>query len=106
MKNLKMRRDYVLIEPLKQEEQKFGSIVMPDSAKKMMKLGKVLNAPESFSGGHATAIPIDLKSGDIVVYLEQSAYTVREGMEDLHIVREIDLFAVVNKEEGYDNVES
>jgi len=81
--------DRVLVKPTQEQEQKIGSIIIPDTAKEKPKMGEVMEI------GNDEDLREVLKKGDHVVYAKYSGEEIKiDGVEHL-IVQRGDILAVV-----------
>lgn len=86
--------DRVLIEQVAEEEQKIGSLLIPDTAKEKPNSGVVVAVGEGkYEDGKL--IPMQVKVGDKVLYGKYSATEIKEGQSEYLIVRESDILAVL-----------
>lgn len=73
---MKPLNDFVLVEPLKADD-KIGSILLPDSAKKKPAAGKVIAVgPGKWNDKVTARIPIAVREGDIVYYPQFAGHEV------------------------------
>lgn len=96
MNKFKPLGDRVLIEPLKEDEQKTsGGIIIPDSAKEKPMQGKVVAVGPGGRKDDGERIPMEVKVGDRVLYGKYSGTEVKiNGVEHL-IMRESDIFGII-----------
>lgn len=92
--DIKPLGDRVLVKPLEQEEEKIGSIYIPDSAKEKPQEGTVEAVGTGRREGDKT-IPLDVKVGDRVLYGKYSGTEIKRGGQDYLIVRESDILAIL-----------
>jgi chaperonin GroES len=89
--------DRILVERI-EEEVKKGGIIIPDSAKEKPQQGKVIAVgPGRYDEG-GKLVPMGLKKGDLILFGKYSGNEIRIGEEELLIMREEDVLAVVEKE--------
>ncbi|MBN9383580.1 MAG: co-chaperone GroES [Chitinophagaceae bacterium] len=82
--------DRVIIKPAAAEEKTAGGIIIPDTAKEKPQRGTVIAA-----GPGKKDEPVTVKKGDTVLYGKYSGTEVRIDGQDLLIVREGDILAIV-----------
>ena len=88
--------DRVLIEVMEEDVQKQGMLYIPDTAKEKPQQGKVVSVGKGrYEDGKL--IPLDVKEGDVVLYGKYSGSEIKHGGKDYLIVRESDIFAIVQK---------
>ena len=90
--NVSPLSDYVVLQPIQQEEVSVSGLVIPDSAKEKSQEGKVIAVGPGKINDSGNIEEIDLKVGDVVIY-QKFAGT---DYEDLIIVRASDVLARVS----------
>jgi chaperonin GroES len=86
--------DRVVIRPLEETEQMRGGLYIPDTAKEKPQQGEVIAVgPGRFEKGEH--VKMELKVGDKVLYGKYSGTEVTIDNEQLLIVKESDVLAVV-----------
>lgn len=86
--------DRVLIQRV-EEEEKVGSIVIPDTAKEKPLQAKVIAAGEGRKTDEGKVIPLEVKAGNTVLVGKYAGTEVKVEGEDYVIVREDDLLGIV-----------
>jgi chaperonin GroES len=89
--------DRVVVRPSTKEEVTKGGIVIPDTAKEKPQEGEVLAVGPGKMTEDGKRIPLDVKVGDIVVYAKYGGTEIKEGDEELIILRESDILAKKKK---------
>lgn len=89
--------DRVVVKPSTKEEVTKGGIVIPDTAKEKPQEGVVLAVGPGKMTEDGKRIPPDVKVGDIVIYAKYGGTEIKEGDEDLIILRESDILAKKKK---------
>jgi len=89
--------DRVVVKPSTKEEVTKGGIVIPDTAKEKPQEGKVLAVGPGRMTEDGKRIPLDVKVGDIVIYAKYGGTEIKEGDEELIILRESDILAKKKK---------
>jgi chaperonin GroES len=89
--------DRVVVRPSTKEEVTKGGIVIPDTAKEKPQEGTVLAVGPGKMTEDGKRIPLDVKVGDIVVYAKYGGTEIKEGDEELIILRESDILAKKKK---------
>ena len=82
--------DRVIVKPAPAETKTAGGIIIPDTAKEKPQRGTVVAA-----GPGKKDEPVTVKSGDTVLYGKYSGTEVNIDGEDLLIMRESDILAIV-----------
>ena len=94
---LKPLADRVVIKALEETETMRGGLYIPDTAKEKPQQGQVIAAgPGKFDEKGGQRIPMDVKVGDKVLYGKYSGTEVTIDNEQLLILRESDVLAVVS----------
>ena len=87
--------DRVAIRPLEETEQMRGGLYIPDTAKEKPQQGEIIAVgPGRFEKDKR--VPMDVKTGDKVLYGKYSGTEVTIDGEQLLILRESDVLAVLN----------
>jgi len=87
--------DRVLVEPLGAEEKSAGGIIIPDTAQEKPMEGKIVAVGNGYKNDDGKIIPLDVKAGDTVLYGKYAGTEVRVDGEDMLIVKESDILAVI-----------
>ena len=90
--NLKVTplHDRIIVKPAKAEEKTAGGIIIPDTAKEKPQRGTVIAA-----GPGKKDEPVTVKVGDTVLYGKYSGTEIQLDGDDLLIMRESDILAIV-----------
>ncbi len=92
--SIKPLADRVLIEPLQEQEERIGSIIIPDTAKEKPQEGKVVAVgPGRQENGKV--IPMQVKVGDRVLYGKYAGTEIKKDGKEYLIVRESDILAII-----------
>lgn len=89
--NVQPLADRVLVEAAAAEETTAGGIIIPDTAQEKPQRGTVVAV-----GGGKKDEPMTLKAGDHVLYGKYSGTEINVDGKDYLIMRESDIFAVLN----------
>lgn len=87
--------DRVVIKVLEEEEKTAGGIVLPDTAKEKPQKGEVLAVGPGAVREDGTRVPPEVKKGDEVLFAKYAGTEVKIDGEELLILRESDILAVV-----------
>jgi chaperonin GroES len=82
--------DRVIVKPAPAEEKTAGGIIIPDTAKEKPQRGVVIAA-----GPGKKDEPMAVKSGDTVLYGKYAGTEIQIDGDDLLIMRESDILAIV-----------
>lgn len=86
--------DRVLVRRI-EEDQKVGSIIIPDTAKEKPQQGEILAVGPGARGDDGKLVPLDVKKGDKVLFGKWSGSEVKIDGEDLLIMKESDILGIV-----------
>ena len=92
---LKPLGDRLIVKPLDEEETTASGIVLPDTAKEKPQKGEVLAVGDGARGDNGERIPLDVSEGDKVLYSKYGGTEVKVDGDDLLVLRESDVLAVV-----------
>jgi chaperonin GroES len=87
----------VVVKPSPKEEVTKSGIVIPDTAKEKPQEGKVIAVGPGRMTEDGNRIAMDVKVGDIVIYAKYGGAEIKEGDEELIILRESDILAKKKK---------
>ena len=88
--------DRVVVKALEEQEQMRGGLYIPDTAKEKPQQGEVVAVgPGKFDERGGQRIPMDVKVGDKILYGKYSGTEVTVDNEQLLILRESDVLAVI-----------
>ncbi len=86
--------DRVVVKPLEAQEEVRGGIILPDTVKEKPQEGEVLAVgPGRLEDGKRQAM--DVKVGDKIIYAKYGGTEIKDGADDLLILRESDILARV-----------
>ena len=94
---LKPLADRVVVKPSKAEEMTKGGIIVPDTAKEKPVWGEVVAAGPGKLTDEGKKVPMEVKVGDKVLYGKYSGTEVTVDGEEVLIMRESDVFAIMPK---------
>ena len=93
--NLRPLNDRVIIKRVEEEAISAGGIVLPDSAKEKPSRGEVIAVGNGATNSKGELQAMSVKVGDNVLYGKYSGTEVTIEGQDLLIMRESDLYAIV-----------
>jgi len=94
---VKPLQDRILVERI-EEEVKKGGIIIPDTAKEKPQKGKVIAVGPGRVDDNGKRIPMDVAKGDYILFGKYSGNEIRIGEDELLIMREEDVLAIIEKE--------
>ena len=92
---LRPLHDRILVERLEEEEQKVGTIIVPDSAKEKPQQGKVIAVGAGKADKDGKRIALDVKDGDTILFGKYSGQELKLDGEEVLIMREDEVLAVL-----------
>lgn len=93
--NVRPLRDRVLVTRLEEQEQRFGGIIIPDTAKEKPQQGKVVAAGSGRVSDKGVVQPLDIQVGDTVLFGKYSGTEIKIAGQDYLILREDEVLGVV-----------
>lgn len=95
--NVKPLADRVVVKPFSEVEVKKGGIIIPDTAKEKPMEGEIVEVGPGRTSDEGKKTPLEVKKGDRVLYGKYSGTEVSIDGTEYLIMRESDIFAVINK---------
>ena len=89
--------DRVIVKRLEEERKTASGIVIPDTAAEKPDQGEIMAVGPGKRDDNGKHIALDVKVGDKVLFGKYAGQTVKVQGEELLVMREEDLFAVVEK---------
>ncbi len=87
--------DRVLVRRTEAEEKTAGGIIIPDSAKEKPQEGEVVSAGTGARNEAGEIHPLEVKTGDKILFGKWSGTEVKIDGEDLIIMKESDILGIV-----------
>jgi len=87
--------DRVVIEPLEEDIQERRGIIIPDTAKEKPQQGKVMAVGPGALADDGSRKPMEVKSGDKILYGKWTGSEVSIDDQDYLIMRESDILAII-----------
>lgn len=89
--------DRVVVKQARQEEVRASGLVIPDTAREKPQLGEVIAVGPGRVDDNGKRVPVDVKTGDRVLYAKYSGQEVPRGVygdeEDYMVLKENDILA-------------
>lgn len=92
---LKPLHDRILVKRLEEEQVTKGGIIIPDSAKEKPIKGEIVAAGPGKNADDGKQITMSVKVGDQVIFNKYAGTEVKIDGEELLIMREDDVLAVI-----------
>jgi chaperonin GroES len=93
--NCRPLHDRIIVQRLEEGEQKVGGIIIPDTAKEKPVEGEVLAVGPGAPDEAGKVLPLEVKVGDRVLFGKWSGTEVIIDGEDRLIMKESDIFGVI-----------
>ena len=93
--NLRPLHDRIVVKRLEQETKTASGIVIPDQAAEKPDQGEVVAIGNGKILEDGKVRPLDVKVGDKILFGKYSGQTVKIGEKEYLVMREEDVFAVV-----------
>ena len=87
--------DRVVIKRIEQEETTLGGIIIPDTAKEKPMEGEIVAVGPGARNEKGDLVPLDVKTGDRVLFGKWSGTEVKVDGKELLIVKESDIMGVI-----------
>ena len=93
--NIRPLHDRVVVKRMDEERTSAGGIVIPDSATEKPSKGEILAVGNGKILDNGEIRGLDVKTGDMVLFGKYSGTEVKVDGEDLLVMREDDIMAVI-----------
>jgi chaperonin GroES len=87
--------DRLIVEVVDEEEVLTSGIVLPDTAKEKPQRGRVLAVGPGALNEKGERTPVDVESGDEIIFSKYGGTEIKLGMDEYLILRESDVLAKV-----------
>ncbi|PID49458.1 MAG: co-chaperone GroES [Proteobacteria bacterium] len=95
--NIRPLHDRVVVRRMEEERKTAGGIIIPDNATEKPDRGQVVAAGPGKYGDDNERMPLQVKVGDAVLFGKYAGTTVKVDGEELLIMREEDILAVIEQ---------
>jgi chaperonin GroES len=92
---LKPLGDRLIVRAIEEEETTASGLVLPDTAKEKPQKGKVIAVGDGKLDDDGKRIPLDVATGDEVLYSKYGGTEIKVDGEELLVLRESDVLALV-----------
>jgi chaperonin GroES len=89
--------DRILIRRVDEGETVRGGIIIPDSAKEKPQEGEVISVGKGKSNDEGKVFPLDVKTGDKILFGKYSGTEIKIDGEEFLIMREEEVLGIVKK---------
>jgi chaperonin GroES len=93
--NVRPLHDRIVVRRLEEGEQNVGGIIIPDTAKEKPQRGTVIAAGDGVVRDGGARVPLDVKTGDVIVFGKYTSQEIRLDGEDYLVMREDEVLAVI-----------
>jgi chaperonin GroES len=97
MAQIKPLGDRVVVKAMPREEVTKSGIVLPDTAKEKPQEGKIVAVGPGRVTDDGKRVPVEVKEGDIVIYAKYAGSEVKLDDDELLILGEKDILAVISR---------
>ena len=87
--------DRVVVRRIEGEEKTKGGIIIPDTAKEKPQEGEIIAVGPGARDESGKLVPLDVKSGDRILFGKWTGTEVKIDGEDLLIMKESDIMGVI-----------
>ena len=94
-KKIKPLSDRVLVKAIEKEEERKGGIIIPDTAKEKPQEGEVIAVGPGKRDDQGKLIPMDVKSGDRVLYGKYSGTEIKLDDDEYLIMHQDDILGIL-----------
>ncbi len=86
-----------LVRRIDEEEKTSGGIIIPDTAREKPMQGKIVAVGSGARNEKGEIVPLDVKTGDLVLFGKWSGTEIKLDGEELLIMNESDIMGVLDK---------
>jgi chaperonin GroES len=87
--------DRIIVKRIEEEEQQVGGIIIPDTAKEKPQQGKVEAVGNGKVKDDGKVVPLDVKTGDTILFGKYSGQEIKIDGEEYLIMREDEVLGVL-----------
>lgn len=87
--------DRVIVKPLEQKEVKKSGIIIPETAKEKPQEGEIVAVGKGRTTEDGKLVPMEVKTGDKILYGKYSGTEVKINDEEYLIMREEDILGII-----------
>jgi chaperonin GroES len=93
---LRPLHDRILVKRLEEQDERHGSIIIPDTAKEKPQEGKVIAVGSGKVTDEGKKLPLDVKAGDRILFGKYSGSEVKIDGDEYLILREEDVLGILD----------
>ena len=95
--NVRPLHDRIIVQRIEESEQRVGGIIIPDTAKEKPQQGKVIAVGKGRIEKDGKITPLDVKSGDTVLFGKYAGQEIKLDGKEFLIIREEEVLGVIEK---------
>lgn len=95
--SLRPLHDRVLIKRVEEQETAKGGIIIPDTAKEKSQEGEVIAVGTGKRLEDGTVVPLEVKTGDRILFGKYSGAEIRLDVQDYIILREDEILGILTQ---------
>lgn len=88
-------RDFIVVSVPKATEEKVGLIYKPSTVEEKIVTGTVVAAGSGHLTGDGAIVPLEVKTGDSILFNKQMSVEVKHNGETMYLLREEHVLSVV-----------
>jgi len=90
--------DYILVEPIRQEEITKGGVLIPETAREERAIrGKVIAVGPGRLNEKGERIPVSVKEGQIIIFKKYAPDEIKIDDKEYYFIREDDIMAIIEE---------
>jgi chaperonin GroES len=98
MSIIKPLHDRVVVKRLEEDERTTGGIIIPDTAKEKPQRGEIIAVGAGARNDAGNIVALEVKVGDIVLFGKWSGTEIKFNGQDLLVMKESDIIAILEGE--------
>jgi len=87
--------DRVLVRRIEGDAQTSGGLIIPETAKEKPREGEVVSVGDGARDAHGERIPMDVRSGDRILFGKWAGSEIKLDGKELLIMKESDILGVI-----------
>jgi len=98
MKSIQPLNGYVVLEPIEEQEQMYGGIVVPDMGKEKPEMGTVVATSEIYNFNTDKKVGSTLLPGMVVMIPKMGSMKISVDQQDYYLCKETDILGIIVNE--------
>jgi chaperonin GroES len=94
--NIRPLYDRIVVKRIEEQEQKHGTLFIPDSAKEKPQEGEVVAVGKGKRLEDGKVVPLDVQAGDRILFGKYSGSDIKLDGEELLIMREDEVLGILD----------